>query len=374
MFYFKKKPPAVVAEGLTACLPGSQIIGFLPLKPYFNEIRQLVSAPTDVYEQFYLSTLCGVAEFCQAMPFSQTHFTGDYGLLKRQLMLTIAALKLRRGKLLPKQGEIETIAAEEAAWTYALFSTSLLRDLHMAQHNRIVTLHQANGEAAGSWVPLSGSLYEKSRYYRLEWATNKEVTDTAILMAVLAGRIIPPAVIRWLADKNTLYALWWETLLHEPKEGNVLQAIIAEAGEKSETLLPEEKTQQALLNHSPISLDQLTAWLISKLKDCPEQMFQVEQGFFVSEIMLDDFLSDTEKAEERDKKEKKEKINKAVFLQQLAKTGALILKENNFFHALVPKQFEDRRVIKGIMLNKDFLPEILQRQPINLDFKEHIPL
>ncbi len=368
MLNFKKKPPTAVAEGLFACLSGQQMIEFIPLKHCLNEIRQLVSAPDDVYEKFYLSTLYGMAEFCQAMPFSKTHFDMDYGLLKRQLMLAIAALKIRRGKLLPQQGEIETIAREEAAWTYVVFSSSLLSDIHGVQHDRTVTLHQANGDAAGMWTPLSGSLYEKTRYYRVKWVTNKEITDTAILMAALSGRIIPPAVIRWLADKKALYTLWWETLLHESSASNVLQAIIDEAEKKSETLFQKPAAKQSIPNSGAIQLTQLTTWLISKLKDCPEQLFQTEQGFFVSETLLDDFLAELYKTDNAGK------INKTTFLQQLMKENLLILKGNDFLHSLVPKQFQDRRLFNGIMLNRDFLPDLLQKQPLNPDLKENFSL
>src|SRR5579871_5093084 len=128
MLNFKKKP--LVSAGLSACLSGQKVIELTHIKHYVNEIRNLVSASHEVYDALYLATLYRLAEFCQAMPFSHMQFNVPYGMLKRQLTLTIAVLKIRRGKLLPKNAGTETISAEDAAWTYALFSSSLLCDIY----------------------------------------------------------------------------------------------------------------------------------------------------------------------------------------------------------------------------------------------------
>src|SRR5205807_10243795 len=98
------------------------------LQSYLLELKTLVSCPQDIYQRIYLSATYRLAEFCQAMPVSEAESSKPYSLIERQLRLVLAVLKLRRGNLLPKNAGTETIAAEEAQWTYALFTAALLRN------------------------------------------------------------------------------------------------------------------------------------------------------------------------------------------------------------------------------------------------------
>jgi hypothetical protein len=360
MLNFKKKP--LVSAGLTACLSGHEIVELPQIKHSVNEIRNLVSASHEVYEALYLSTLHRLAEFCQAMPFSHMQFNVPYGMLKRQLTLTIAVLKIRRGKLLPKNAGTEAISAEDAAWTYALFSSSLLSDIYSVQHDRKVTLHRANDDPAGIWTPISGSLFEKACHYRMEFIEKEPATEKSIFMAAISGRIISPAAIRWLAGYPALYYCWWKTILHETSDENVLQEIIKEAAKKSSTLLykKEEKTTLPLNNTSVF--EEFTSWLVIKENESPGQVFQIQKGLFVSETFLSDFLKETGKSDS------------TLFLQGLMNDNYLILKENSFYHSLAPIKFENRRILNGIILDRNFLPKLLKTLPINNDFKDNIQL
>lgn len=87
------------------------------MQDYVNQIRNLVSCPAKIYSQLYLTTLSQFFIHCPAE------------LLKQRLIVTVIALKLRQGILLPKNAGAETIAAEEPQWTYALFSCALLKGL-----------------------------------------------------------------------------------------------------------------------------------------------------------------------------------------------------------------------------------------------------
>ncbi len=360
MLNFKKKP--LVSAGLTACLSGHEIVELPQIKHSVNEIRNLVSASHEVYEALYLETLHRLAEFCQAMPFSQMQFNVPYGMLKRQLTLAIAVLKIRRSKLLPKNAGTETISAEDAAWTYALFSSSLLSDIYSIQQDRKVTLHRANDDPAGVWAPISGSLFEKTCHYRMEFTEQEPATEKSIFMAAISGRIISPAAIRWLASYPALYSCWWKTILHETCNDNALQEIIEEAAKKSNTLLfkIEEKTTSPL--NSATVFDKFIAWLVIKINESPVQIFQVQKGLFVSETFVNDFVKETAQSDS------------TLFLRELMNANYLILKENSFYHSFAPIKFENRRILNGIILDRNLLPKLLKNLPINNDFKDNIQL
>src|SRR6266513_2195322 len=87
-----------------------------------NHIKNLVSCPNKIYKKLYSATLENIAEFCQSMPYSKNEFYWPHGFLTRQIKLAVTALKLRRGILFPKNAGAESIASEEAQWTYAIFS------------------------------------------------------------------------------------------------------------------------------------------------------------------------------------------------------------------------------------------------------------
>lgn len=361
MFILKKKTLPQPA-GLTACLSGDQIIQYASIKYYASEIKNLVSCAEDVYEKLYLMTLYRLAEFCQAMPFSREFFTNPYGLLERQLMLTVAALKLRQGKLLPKNAGTETIAAEEARWTYALFSVCLLRDIDSVQYDRKVTLQQANGEAVNIWAPLSGTLYERAFYYSMKFIKKEPAENPDLFMAAISGRIVPPIAVRWLAGNETLYRLWWASILHERRDDNALEEILEKAAEKTGIILLKNQPEDHKESEIDTEIDQLIAWLIKNTKENADHTFRIKEGFFISDHLINDFLSEVPN------------LSKDQFIQKLNKANKLILKGDGVYHSIAPTKFEDRRVLKGLVLSIDFLTKELQAIPINNQFKENIVL
>jgi hypothetical protein len=113
------------------------------LQKHLIEIQNLVSCPPKIYSQLYLFTL---GQFIALNPSD---------LVKERLVLSIAVLKLRRGVLLPKNNGAEAIAAEEAQWTYALFSASLLKELSSDVISQIIP------KIADEWIKNNIFLYQQ---------------------------------------------------------------------------------------------------------------------------------------------------------------------------------------------------------------------
>jgi hypothetical protein len=200
-------------------------------------IKNLVSCPNKIYRRLYITALYHLAEFCQAMPYSEKEFNGNYGFLIRQLNLALAALKLRRGVFFPKNAGAEAIAAEEAQWTYAIFSGSLVKNLYQLQENREVGRYQLQGDLIGMWSPLVESLYRKSFYYSMRFVLPKSLKKRDIFMAALSQHIFPSLAISWLSANTYLFNLWWDVVLHQAAADNDIETIIQLAAEKMEISL-----------------------------------------------------------------------------------------------------------------------------------------
>jgi hypothetical protein len=374
MFGLKRKvmlSPEI--NGLKPCLSGETIFKFEGLNHYIHEIKNLISCPAGIYDDIYLTTLYRLAELCQAMPYSTSELNVSYGLLERQLNLAIAALKLRRGVLLPKNAGAGTIALEEPQWTYAIFSGSLLKDLFVLQNDRNVCLYKETGERIGGWTPLSGTLYQQSLYYDMSYSEKKGVVSASILMAAISGRIIPPMAIRWLSDNENLFKEWWNTILHvETGIINNIDQLITEAAKKLDMQLfvreeiacitPTVDTSKLILNDGRESIQPLMTWIANNRDLYPEDILRVSKGLFLTKEVIDNYCI------------KNNSKPNGVFLQKLNDSNCLILNEHDIYHFYAPSRFEDQRILHGIVLNLDCLNFTFASLPINTYFQEHTEL
>lgn len=280
------------------------------LKPHLIEIKNLVSCPYDIYQTVYIETIHRLAVFCQAMPDA---------FLAQQLQISIATLKLRRGIFFPKDADIEVIAAEEPQWTYALFSAAMLRNMDQI------------------------SSYQNAK--------NK---DDFIME--IAKRIIPPKAMDWLTQNSFLYTLWQQAILHQH---NDISAVI----EKSMFLLGKKApTPTSNAIHKNTCKDVFMSWLIKKVDEKAETIFQMQKGLFVSDKMVQHFITE------------QKNITDKILIQQLTQSNVLVVNGQNISHSLSPKKFEDRRVIHGMILNNEHIPEALQSVPLNDYYQENIIL
>jgi hypothetical protein len=351
-----KKETATEISKFKISLTGIEIIHQENIKPYLTEIRNLVSCPDAIFRQLYLTTLYCWAEFCQAMPFSEDAYNYHYGFLERQLKLSIATLKLRRGILLPKNAGAEQISAEEAQWTYAIFSGSLLKDLYQLQFNREVLLHQPNGEEIGLWSPISGPPQEKGACYSMKLSTKKSAINKEILMAAFSGRIFSSDAIHWLSQNPYLFNQWWSVILHEATGNNDIERNIRLAAEKAEILLLD----QSIPTEKPDLRAGFLKRLGKEITQSPEHVFRTNDGIFVSDFVIEDFLSENRF------------ISKSTFFETLEKDNWLVLNEEHYQQELYPKKYEDKRILHSIILNIDVASEELQRLPIDTIFQKKV--
>ncbi len=213
-------------------LSGRELLKKPEMGSILDGIKNVVSCPHKMYRTLYTSTLRHVAEFCQAMPYSEKEGNWEYGFLTRQLGLTLTALKLRRGILLPKNAGAESIAAEDAQWTYAIFSASLVKNLYQLEEKREVSRYQLQGDLIDIWSPITGSLYKTSFYYSMRFLSDKPIEKRDVFMAALSQHVFPTLAVSWLSTNPCLFKQWWDVVLHQSSEDNAIESVIQMAGHK----------------------------------------------------------------------------------------------------------------------------------------------
>lgn len=248
---------------LQPCLRGEEIAKQGPYPKYLSQFRALISAPPDIYAALYLTTLYRFMELCQSLPLAsplknQTAPSEAYGLLNQAFSVAVAALKIRRGRVMPQHSDSEKIAEQEPRWTYALLTTVLFCSLPAEGFTDYpIGLYKNGQERLGTWHPLTGSLYAPQTFYKIE--KNEafgQAIDGNLLRAAWVGRLIPSIAIRWLADFDDVFSIWWEAVTGSSvnPEQNSLCQYFREAAQKLGLVL-EEKKQTSLtltsLTHTP---------------------------------------------------------------------------------------------------------------------------
>lgn len=381
LFKSKNKPiESNIPANAHSCLLGDHVIkqGAGELA---KQIRGLVSVTNDIYNELYLSTLHRFAEFCQNMPLNEA---GDpYSLLIQQLKLCIAVLQIRRGLLLPQGASAETIAEQEPLWTFALFSTSLLYQIHKVQEDRQIFFYNAQGERIGLWHPISGSLYEPNTYFTIEWKSAEKIVNNT-LMASLATRMIDAPIIRWLSQEYSLLDLWWNAITTYDSN-NFFIKIIHEVLEKTTVNQVKQQNKKHILKDKAVITQNQTTNNVSSSASSEHSddieitssfliflehqysqdenetnWLRVKHGLLVRSNIIDEFI----------KANKEVCADKNQFINLIK--PSLVEEKNQCQFRFRPLDYGDRRIIEGIILKEEYLNELWKKIPINSEFKPAI--
>ncbi len=356
--------PLLILEELNACLTGAQIFSLPAINAYAIKLRKLVSAPEDIYKELYIPTLHNFMALCQAMP-SDIQNPIAYSLLTQRLSLAIAALKLRRGCMLPKNSNSETIAEQEPLWTYALFTTSLLIKIHHIQSDRTIELYQDKNKTLGVWHAVVGSLYEADTSYKIIPQEQPLKISNEILQAMLLEKIIPQIGMRWLSSCQDVFSLWLEAVIETNTKNNVLIELIQEAAQKIDFPLIE-KTMRPLelseLAPEPSLLSLLMEWIQqSDGEHRPPYFLRFAEGLFVTPTALTTFIT-----------QRAIKLSLAALMKEIE--SALLKKEENHIFQYCSVRFEDRQILEGVIIHQEHLTDTLKSYPIKTDFIPNISL
>ena len=128
-----------------------------PHQDTISEIRRLTGLPDAHWQSLYQRTLLSYATLVQQLPASEVHHHSFHGgLLAHGLETALAALRLRRGKLLPPNTGAEEMARLKDLWSFTVFTATLLHDLGRPLTDMEVSLHAGDGTEQSQWIPWSG--------------------------------------------------------------------------------------------------------------------------------------------------------------------------------------------------------------------------
>ncbi len=351
LFNFKKETvQPVPIKGLICCEAGERI-----LQQHAHEllavIRNQISAPAAIYQSFYFQALSNLAAFCQNMPLTEQQ--PPYSLLQHQLTLCQTVLKLRQGLLLPKNANAEAIAQQEPQWTYAFFMAALVFQLAQVQADRKILLYNRAGELIGSWHPLLSHAFENASYFSLQWQPSFLITNSSIITAIVL-QIIPKPALVWLSQNPVLFVTMWQAITENPAD-NLLHKIIQQASQPTAVEKNKQAREENPLNH-------LLKFLTIQSHH-PEKIYwlRVKDGLLIANQALNDYFTGYESIK-----------TAAEFFKTFK--PYLLNRQDNYYFSYRPHAFQDRRLVEGVIILKDYLPKDWKQIPLSPDFQPAIQL
>ena len=181
--------------------------------PLLSSIRQQVGVPQAHWNSLYQSLFESFADFVQQLPASEAHHHHEPGgLLAHGLQVTLSALTLRRGVLLPPGANAEELAEKQDVWTYAAATAALLHDIGKPLCDQRTALFDESGKALGDWDALAGPMAAPAAAYRIQFRRGRRYRLHARLPPLLAHHIVPASGLRWLASDMDVFESWLATI------------------------------------------------------------------------------------------------------------------------------------------------------------------
>ena len=181
--------------------------------PLLSSIRQQVGVPEAHWNSLYRGLFESFAGFVQQLPASEAHHHHQPGgLLAHGLQVTLSALTLRRGVLLPPGANAEELAEKQDVWTYATATAALLHDIGKPLCDQRTALFDADGKALGDWDALAGPMAAPAAAYRIQFRRGRRYRLHARLPPLLAHHMVPASGLRWLASDMDVFECWLATI------------------------------------------------------------------------------------------------------------------------------------------------------------------
>lgn len=116
---------------------------------YLYELKHLISVTQDDYQQLYVQPIQTLAASLK-----------DSTKLDQMLAHVIATLKIRRAYMLPVGTDAETCYQQQDAWTYALFTAVLLKDVSQNSDNVTTAIKKWLPDAGIAWLKKYTPLFK----------------------------------------------------------------------------------------------------------------------------------------------------------------------------------------------------------------------
>jgi integrating conjugative element relaxase (TIGR03760 family) len=197
-----------------------------------HQIAGMTALPPEHYRSLVLAAIERYAAFVQRLPASEAHHhAGLGGMLDHGLEVTLQALLIRRGKLLPVGAEPERIGTVHDLWTYAVFTAAVLHDIGKPAVDQEVVLYDGHGRALGPWDPWCGPMSQLPgcRGYAIRFRRGRRHRFHERASPLLAHHIVPARGLAWLSSDQDVFGSWLATISGDMDAAGPLGEIIQQA-------------------------------------------------------------------------------------------------------------------------------------------------
>ena len=199
-------------------------------------LRIKLGFPREVFERAVSPVIEGYADFVQLLPASESPCANPDELFMRSLDVASRALDYRRGQILPRGAAPEVIGAQAHRWTYAVFVSALL------------------------------------------CGVSRSSSDQAGHAAQLLDRVVPPSVLKWMAEDPALMRelLSFLSGADSAQGGAISELVVRSATESgSRDLLPRSRcdppTQEVATPNTPREVNAGAATMATDESTLPDE-------------------------------------------------------------------------------------------------------
>lgn len=200
------------------------------LKPYsdeLNEIYELTGLSREYFGHLYLAPLQQYAEAIQLLPASEAHHHSQPGgMLQHTIEITLNALKLRRGQILPPGVIPEEVEQRKDLWTYVVFLCALFHDI-----GKVITDVNQVDPNGKKWSLLSKA--SAPQKYEIKFNPKRKHKFHEKLPAFVLFKFIKPSTLEWIMRDDEAFYVLINFMIGDHAEAGVVSEIVQKADQAS---------------------------------------------------------------------------------------------------------------------------------------------
>lgn len=198
-------------------------------------IKRALSVTPEVWEDHYLHALSRFAELVQDHPASrQHHHSEPGGLLDHTLEVTLRALRLSSGVILPPEVEPEELLHNAERWRFGVFICALLHDIGKVIGDQETVYKDKSGKFT-HWQAWHGPIPFGSEYvYRYRQTHGDHVHGLHEKLGItLLPFLLTPSTSKWLTSDRKLLGQMMNTLSASATGSGIIGELIRKADRSS---------------------------------------------------------------------------------------------------------------------------------------------
>ena len=216
---------------------------------WFEQVKQLVDLPDELFNRYYLPLIDGFAEYVQLLPSKTGAYLGS--LLNISLSRSLAALVELQKQTKAKSSRLQQ-AKMDPQVAYAVFSAALLHGIAAAVVNQVVTLCDSEGYFLANWDPYQGTMASQGaktyKLYPIEGVYGSIEYDLTVL---LARQLMPKEGFIWICSDTDLLIDWLNALANQLEFAGKIISVLSlikefekKQGHEFDNLLPKDDFEQ----------------------------------------------------------------------------------------------------------------------------------